>query len=392
VIAMARPDISGVEIELVNRVLRSDFLSMGRMVEGFERAIADYVGSPHAVAVSSGTAGLHALIRAYGIGPGDEVITSSFSFVATGNCILYENATPVFVDIEPEYLGLDPELVEAAITPRTKAILAVDAFGHPCRLRELGAIARAHGLVLIDDACEALGSELDGMRLGDPKLADAAVFAFFPNKQITTGEGGMIVTGDEHVARLCRSLRNQGRGEGDRWLHHERLGYNYRLDEMSAAVGLGQLMRIGELLARRDHVARLYAECLAGLDCARVQPVAPGVKMSWFVYVVRLDPSVDRDAVMDSLAARGVPSRPYFHPIHLQPFYRERFGFRGGELPVTEAAGRSCLALPFHSRLGADEVETVAITLAGATKSAATSDRYRGVREVAEARSHIAGR
>ena len=370
-VVLARPDISGVEIGLVNQVLRSDFLSMGQMVQDFERALAGYVGSPHAVAVSSGTAGLHALIRAYGIGPGDEVITSSFSFVATGNCILYENATPVFVDVEPESLGLDPELVEAAITTRTKAILPVDAFGHPCRLRELETIARAHGLVLIDDACEALGSELDGVRLGNPKLADAAVFAFFPNKQITTGEGGMIVTGDEHLARLCRSLRNQGRGEGDRWLYHERLGYNYRLDEMSAAVGLGQLMRIGELLARRDHVARLYSQHLAGLDWVRVQPVAPGVKMSWFVYVVRLDPSLDRDAVMAYLAARGVPSRPYFHPIHLQPFYRERFGFRGGELPVTEAAGRSCLALPFHTGIAVDEVRAVVAALLDAVEARA---------------------
>jgi len=237
---------------------------MGRMTDEFERALAAYVGAPHAVAVSSGTAGLHILVRALGIGPGDEVITTSFSFVATANVILYESATPVFADIEPDHLAMDPEQVEAAITPRTKAILAMDPFGHPCRLDHLRDIARRHGLHLIDDSCEALGAELGGVKLGHPDLADGAVFAFFPNKQITTGEGGMIVTGDESLDRLCRSLRNQGRGEGEKWLLHERLGYNYRIDEMSAAVGLGQLMRIEELLAKRERVAALYTERLAG--------------------------------------------------------------------------------------------------------------------------------
>jgi len=322
---------------------------MGRMTEDFERALAAYVGAPHAMAVSSGTAGLHILVRALGIGPGDEVITTSFSFVATANVILYENATPVFVDIEPEHLAMDPEQVEAAITPRTKAILAMDPFGHPCRLDRLRDIARRHGLHLIDDSCEALGAELGGMRLGHPDLADAAVFAFFPNKQITTGEGGMIVTGDEALARLCRSLRNQGRGEGENWLLHERLGYNYRIDEMSAAVGLGQLMRIEELLAKRERVATLYTERLAAVEG-----------------VTRLDPAVDRDAVMVRLAQKGIPTRPYFHPIHLQPYYRERFGFREGMLPVTEVAGRSCLALPFHGGLAPEEVDAVASILAEA--------------------------
>ncbi len=358
-IAMARPDIGELEIELVNRVLRSDFLSMGQMTVEFERDLAAYVGSPHAVAVSSGTAGLHTLVRALGIGPGDEVVTSSFSFVASSNVLLYEGARPVFADIEPEYLCLDPDAVEAAITPRTRAILTVDVFGHPCRLDRLGDIARAHGLHLIDDACEALGAELGGVRLGHPSLATAAVFAFFPNKQITTGEGGMVVTGDACLARLCRSLRNQGRGEGGEWLLHERLGYNYRMDELSAAVGVGQLRRIGELLGKRDRVAELYSRRLAGVGGVTVPPVAPGVRMSWFVYVVRLDPAIDRDAVRRHLADRGIPTRPYFHPIHLQPFFRERFGHREGELPVTERAGRTCLALPFHGRLTPEEVDTV---------------------------------
>jgi len=362
-IPLARPDIGELEIELVNRVLRSETLSLGPMAEEFERSLAAYVGAPHAVAVSSGTAGLHVVLAALGLGPGDEVVTTSFSFVATANAVLYERARPVFVDVEPEYLCLDPDLVAAAITPRTRAILAVDVFGHPARLDRLREVARAHGIALVDDACEALGSELGGVRLGDPALADAAVFAFYPNKQMTTGEGGMVVTADLELARLCRSLRNQGRGEGTGWLVHERLGYNYRMDEMSAALGLGQLRRLEELLAARTRVAGLYAERLAGVEGIRLPQVAPDVRMSWFVYVVRLDPSFDRDRVMAYLASRGIASRPYFQPIHLQPFYRERFGYRGGELPVTEAAGRSCLALPFYGLMTADQVDTVATAL-----------------------------
>ncbi|HSW09641.1 MAG TPA: DegT/DnrJ/EryC1/StrS family aminotransferase [Bacillota bacterium] len=360
---MARPDIGELEIQLVNRVLRSDFLSMGEMTREFERALAEYVGAPHAVAVSSGTAGLHCLVRSLELGPGDEVVTTSFSFVASSNVLLYEGVRPVFADIESEQLCLDPDLVEAALTPRTRAILAVDVFGHPCRLDRLKEIADDHGIPLIDDACEALGAEVEGVKLGTPRQADAAVFAFFPNKQITTGEGGMVVTGDDRIAAMCRSLRNQGRGEGDHWLTHERLGYNYRLDELSAALGVGQLRRIEELLERRDRVVELYRQRLTRVPGVKIYPVAPGVRMSWFVYVVRLDAAVDRDRVAGQLAVQGIPTRPYFQPIHLQPFYRERFGYRGGELPVTEAAGRSCLALPFHTRLAAEEVEAVAAAL-----------------------------
>jgi perosamine synthetase len=360
---MARPDVGEVEIELVNRVLRSDFLSMGEMTQEFERALAEYVGAPHAVAVASGTAGLHCLVRCFNLGPGDEVITTSFSFVASSNVLLYEGARPVFADIEPAQLCLDPDLVEEAITPRTRAILAVDVFGHPCRLDRLKVIADRHGIPLIDDACEALGAEMNGLKLGGPDQASAAVFAFFPNKQITTGEGGMVVTADSHIAAMCRSLRNQGRGEGDQWLLHERLGYNYRIDELSAALGVGQLRRIEELLEHRDQVVDLYRQRLSRVPGVKTYPVAPGMKMSWFVYVVRLDAAIDRDRVARHLASRGIPTRPYFQPIHLQPFYRERFGYRGGELPVTEAAGRSCLALPFHTRLTSNEVDKVAAAL-----------------------------
>ncbi|MBE3573593.1 MAG: DegT/DnrJ/EryC1/StrS family aminotransferase [Moorella humiferrea] len=374
-IPLSRPDITEKEINLVNEVLHSTFLAMGPKMLEFEEAVASYVGRKFAVAVNSGTSGLHLLIKAYGIGEGDEVITTPFSFIASSNCILYERARPVFVDIEPETGNIDPELIESAITPRTKAILPVDAFGQPARLDVIRDIARRHGLVVIEDACEALGSEYKGERTGSGSFADAAVFAFYPNKQITTGEGGMIVTDDARVAGLCRSLRNQGRGEGGLWLNHERLGYNYRLDELSAALGLAQMGRIEEIIAKRQQVAELYNQRLAQIPGIRLPYIAPEVtRMSWFVYVIRV--GVDepapakqaavRERVMQRLQAAGIGCRPYFTPIHLQPFYRSQFGYREGDFPVTEAFGRTSIAIPFHNNLTAVEVDYVASTLAEA--------------------------
>ncbi|AOQ23327.1 GDP-perosamine synthase [Moorella thermoacetica] len=374
-IPLSRPDITEKEIVLVNEVLRSTFLALGPKMVEFEEAVARYVGRKFAVAVNSGTSGLHLLIKAYGIGEGDEVITTPFSFIASSNCILYERARPVFVDIEPETGNIDPNLIEEAITPRTKAILPVDAFGQPARLDVIRDIARRHGLVVIEDACEALGSEYKGEKTGSGSFADAAVFAFYPNKQITTGEGGMIVTDDARVAGLCRSLRNQGRGEGGLWLNHERLGYNYRLDELSAALGLAQMGRIEEIITKRKQVAELYNQRLAQIPGIRLPYIAPEVtRMSWFVYVIRV--GVDepapakqaavRDHVMRRLQAAGIGCRPYFTPIHLQPFYRSQFGYREGDFPVTEAFGRTSIAIPFHNNLTAAEVDYVASTLAEA--------------------------
>jgi len=368
-IPLSRPDITDTEIELVNDVLRSPFLALGPKMVQFEEVVASYVGRKYGVAVNSGTSGLHLLIKAYGIGEGDEVITTPFSFVASSNCILYERARPVFVDIEPETGNIEPALIEAAITPRTKAILPVDAFGQPARLDIIRDIARRHGLVVIEDACEALGSEYKGERTGNGSYADAAVFAFYPNKQITTGEGGLIVTDDERVAQLCRSMRNQGRGEGGVWLNHERLGYNYRLDELSAALGVAQMGRIEEIIAKRQQVAELYNQRLAQIPGIRLPYIAPEVtRMSWFVYVIQVgvdEPvpakqAVLRERVMQRLQAAGIGCRPYFTPIHLQPFYRSQFGFREGDFPVTEAFGRTSIAIPFHNNLTPAEVEYVA--------------------------------
>ncbi|MGI9860922.1 DegT/DnrJ/EryC1/StrS family aminotransferase [Moorella naiadis] len=374
-VPLSRPDITSKEIDLVNKVLCSPFLALGPKMMAFEEVVASYVGRKYGIAVNSGTSGLHLLIKAYGISEGDEVITTPFSFIASSNCILYERARPVFVDIESETGNIDPNLIEEAITPRTKAILPVDAFGQPARLEVIRDIGRRHGLVVIEDACEALGSEYKDEKTGSGIFADAAVFAFYPNKQITTGEGGMVVTDDEQVAGLCRSLRNQGRGEGGVWLNHERLGYNYRLDELSAALGLAQMGRIEEIIAKRQQVAELYNRKLAQIPGIRLPYIAPEVtRMSWFVYVIRVGVDVltpdkqaaVRDRVMQHLQDAGIGCRPYFTPIHLQPFYRSQFGYREGDFPVTEAFGRTSIAIPFHNNLTAAEVDYVASTLAEA--------------------------
>ena len=358
-VPLSRPDITDLEVAAVEQALRSPFLSMGSEVERFEAAIATYVGSRFGIAVNSGTSGLHLLIRAFGIGEGDEVITTPFSFVASSNCILYERARPAFVDVEPDTLNINPDAIEAAITPRTKAILPVDAFGHPARLDEIKGTAERHGLRVIEDSCESLGSRYKGLMAGSPSYCDGAVFAFYPNKQITTGEGGMIVTADEETARLCRSMRNQGRGEANIWLSHERLGYNYRLDEMSAALGVAQMQRIEDILTKRARVAAEYEKRLSRLQGVQTPRPAAEVDISWFVYVIRLDERINRDRVMQHLLDNGVGCRPYFTPIHLQPFYREQFGYKEGDFPETERAGRTCLAIPFHNNLTDVEVDYV---------------------------------
>lgn len=356
-VPMSGPDIGEREIELVNQVLRSGWLSLGPLAPRFEQAVADYLGVRHAVAVSSGTAGLHLAMIAAGVGAGDEVITTPFSFVASANAAIYERAKPVFVDIDPLTLNLDPNRIEAAITPKTRAIVPVDAFGQACDLPAILAIARRHNLVVIDDACEALGGAWDGVPVG--RAADLAVFAFYPNKQMTTGEGGMIVTDNDDYAELCRSLRNQGRGPDNTWLDHVRLGYNYRLDELSAALGVAQMERLDELLAKRATVAGWYNALLAGIDGVEPPSLSPRATMSWFVYVVRFARGLDRNAIKARLAEVGIASRPYFVPIHLQPYIAEQFGYRRGDFPVTEDAGDHCLALPFRSTQTTAETEYV---------------------------------
>jgi len=363
VISMSSPDLEGSDVQAVSDVLGSGRLALGPHAEEFERLIAEYVGVDHCIAVSSGTAALHLIVAALGIGAGDEVLVPSFTFAASVNAFLYEGAAPVFVDIEPDTYNIDPADLERRITPSTKAIMAVDVFGHPAEWDEILRIVDKHGLKVIDDSCEALGAEFKGRKLG--AFGDAAAFAFYPNKQITTGEGGMIATDNAEVARLCRSLRNQGRAEMGAWLEHERLGYNYRMDEMSAALGVSQFKRIDDFLERRERVARRYTERLQGLDWVRPPAAKPHVRMSWFVYVVTLAERLQRDEVMRQMEAQGVPARGYFSPVHLQPYILKRFGSRV-DLPVTEEIAQRTIALPFHNKLSDEQIDQVVAALARA--------------------------
>ncbi len=390
-IPMSAPDIGQREREAVAAVLDTPRLSMGPELEAFEAAVAEYTGAHVAVAVSSGTAGLHLCVRAADIQEGDWVLTTPFSFVASSNVLLYERAIPVFVDVEAGSGNIDPVAVAQAVAdlqtggraasrwlPRQgvgsrgtlKAILAVDVFGQPADYDALGAIAHEHDLVLLEDSCEALGANFRGRPAGT--LGDAGVFAFYPNKQITTGEGGVIITDHDDWGEMLRSLRNQGRAPGDTWLEHTYLGYNYRMDELSAALGRVQMERLEELLGRRERVAGWYAERLAEIPEVEPPYVGPDTtRMSWFVFVVRLAPGIGREAVADQLSRAGVPSRPYFVPIHLQPFYRERFGYRPGDYPVTEDLGRRSLALPFSGVMSETQVDYVCAALHEAVREQA---------------------
>jgi perosamine synthetase len=355
-IPLSRPNLTGLEAEYVNKVLRSDFLSNGPMIREFEARLAVTAGTQYAVAVSSGTAALHLILLSLGIKPGDEVITTPFSFIASANCILYVGATPVFCDISPDDMNLNPELIESKISPRTKAILVVHVFGIPARMDEIRAIASKNNLYVIEDACEAIGAKLNERPAGGIGIAGA--FAFYPNKQITTGEGGAIVTNNSSVAETVRCLANQGREAGDHWLCHSYLGYNYRLDELSAALGCAQLERLTEILAARARTANLY-----GNELAKELPVitpdsrlSGNIKVSWFVYVVRFCNHHVRESVTRHLKDLGIETRPYFPAIHLQPLYRKLFGYTEGSFPVTESVAETSLALPFYTGMPDDQV------------------------------------
>jgi len=365
-IPLARPNISQTEIDAVVSVLRTPNLSLGPKLEEFEAAFAEYCGTAEAVACSSGTAGLHLAVEAVGVKPGDEVITTPFSFVASANCVLMAQARPVFVDIDARTWNIDPRLIEPAITRKTTAIIPVDVFGQVADMDTVLAVARNRGLAVIEDACEALGGRYKGRAAGS--LGDVGVFGFYPNKQITTGEGGMIVTDDVELARLCRSGRNQGRDEAGGWLNHARLGYNYRLSEVQCALGLAQLRRIEEIMAARRRVAALYRERLADESRVVMQVIADDVEMSWFVFVVRLSDEHgrgDRDRILEGLTKHGIGCSNYFTPIHLQPLYTERFGHKAGEFPVCEALSARTIALPFHHELTEGDVDTVCSELRG---------------------------
>jgi len=355
-IPLARPVIGETEIERVLEVLRSGRLSLGPLLAEFEREFGRAVGAAHASAVSSGTAGLHLALRAAGVSDGDEVVTSPLSFVASANVVVYERATPVFADIDPVTFNLDPEAAAAAVTGRTTALLPVHLFGYPA---DLGAFERL-GLPIVEDACEALGAiDADGVPVGG--RGHPAVFGFYANKQITTGEGGMVATADAAVKERLDSERNQGRAPDMDWLDHDRLGFNYRLSEVACALGLAQLEHLDALIAGRARVAAAYAETLADIDGVELPcPERGRVRRGWFVYVVQLPRDVDRDSTVRALAARGIPSKPYFPAVHLMSYYREQFGHKEGEFPVCEDVAARSIALPFFPDMTESQVEQVA--------------------------------
>ncbi len=362
-IPLARPLVGEREEELVVATLRSRQLALGPRLPAFEAALGARLGAAHVSAVSSGTAALHLGIRAAGVRAGDEVVTTPFSFVASANCLLYEDARPVFCDIDPRTLNVDPDAVEAAVGARTTGLLPVHIFGYPADMPALERLARARKLWIVEDACEALGAvHADGRPVG--ARGNLATFGFYPNKQLTTGEGGALVSPTAERKRRVDSERNQGRAPDMGWLDHDRLGFNYRLSELACALGLAQLERLDDLLAARARVAARYTEALAGIEGLELPCADAGGELrSWFVYVVGLPERVDRDATITALRERGIESKPYLPAIHLMSFYRERFGHREGEFPVCERVARRSLALPFHPELGDAHVERVAASL-----------------------------
>ena len=386
-VPMSSPDLTDAERQAVMGVLSTPHLSMGSKIQEFEAAFCRMTGSKHAIGVNSGTAGLHLCVRAAGVEPGDLVITTPFSFVSSTNVLIYEQAVPVFVDVNPRTGNIDPAQVREAAADLTaggkaarrwlprkgvpdsthpkqlKAILPVDVFGQPADMDPVNDVARIYGLKVIEDACEALGAEYNGRKAGT--LGDYGVFAFYPNKQITTAEGGLIVTADDKAAELMLALRNQGRAVGDTWLQHTYLGYNYRLDEMSAALGVVQMGRLAELLSHRNQVATWYNERLG--EISGVNPPSIEItttQVSWFVYVVQFSHDIDRDATAKALIEKGIPVRPYFLPIHLQPYMVERYGYRKGDYPATETLGEQGLALPFSGKMSEEQVEFICKNLA----------------------------
>ena len=358
---LSRPDITQAEIDAVAEVLRTPNLSLGPKLDEFEEAFEKYTGRKYAIAVNSGTSGLYLALKSLGLGPGDEVLTTPFTFICSTTTIMMVGATPVFVDIDPVSLNIDPDKIEEKITERTKAILPVDVFGNPWGMDKVRDIAAKHNLAMVEDSCEAIGSKLNGQMAGT--FGTFGFFAFYPNKQMTTGEGGMILTDDDELAELCISYRNQGRGKGGGWLAHARLGYNFRLSDINCAMGIVQLSRLNELVEKRREIARMYHEVLEGED-RLIVPVEPeGSVMSWFVFVVRIaDENVtidQRNAVLKNLLGRGIQVSNYFPPVYLQPFIKDEYGLKEGDFPITDAVCKSTIALPFHTKLTREDIELV---------------------------------
>lgn len=359
-IHLSRPDVTEKEIQAVADVLRTPNLSLGPKLPEFENEFAKYIGTKRAVAVNSGTSALYLCLLSLGIGPGDEVITTPFTFISTSNVVIMTGAKPVFADIDPVTMNIDPVLIERKITKKTKAIMPVEVFGNPAGFDKICKIADKHKLTVVEDSCEALGSSLNGQKAGT--FGKMSCFAFYPNKQITTGEGGMILTDDDNLADMCVSLRNQGRGKTGAWLSHERLGYNFRLSDINCALGLVQLSRIDEISRKRKQVAKWYQQSLAGDDRFIVPMDPPGCDVNWFVFVVRLADRFNRqnrEAVLQKMRDAGIQVSNYFTPVHLQKFMVEKFGFKPGDFPVTESIADRTIALPYYNNLAKDEVAIV---------------------------------
>lgn len=395
-IPLSNPDITDLEKEKILEVLNTPNLSLGPKLLEFEKKFANYIGSKYATAVNSGTSGLHLCMKSLDIKDGDEVLTTPFSFISSANCILFERGKPVFVDINPKTLNIDENKLEDEIKElinkksKLKAILPVHIFGRPCEIDEIMEMAQQYELKVIEDPCEAIGAEylsklklktqsskLVTVRSEEHKeikkmwrkvgtFGDCGVFAFYPNKQITTGEGGMIVTDDENIYKLCRSMRNQGRSDNGGWLQHERLGYNYRISDINCALGIAQLERIDEILTKREKVAKLYNERLRKIEELIIPQFEDNKKISWFVYVVRLIDKYkrrDRDSILNKLKERGIGCSNYFSPIHLQPFYKRMFGYKKGDYPITEMVSERTIALPFYNNLKEEQIDYVCESL-----------------------------
>ena len=361
-IPLSRPDITSIEKKYVNEVLDSGQLSMGGKTELFEKQFINRFNANYAVAMNSGTSALHVAVKSLGLQAGEEVITTPYSFIASGNCLVYEGVKPVFVDIDPLTLNMDTSKIEKSITPNTKAILAVHIFGQPCNMDEIMRLANKYNLSVIEDACEAIGAKWSGKAVG--LIGDVGVFAFYPNKQITTGEGGVLVTNNKNIYEISQALRNQGRSLTSEWLNHEYIGYNYRMSELQAAVGLGQMERLDEILQKREQVAKQYIQLIDHYKLP-VLTLNHGkdFRMSWFVFIIILEEKVNRNEIIHYLSSKGIQSKPYFPSIHLQPSFKKKFGFQVGDFPLSEAMSERTLAIPFHTNLTFDEQIFVIQTL-----------------------------
>jgi len=366
-IPLSNPDITNLERKEILKVLKTPYLALGPKLKEFEKKIAQYIGTKYAVAVNSGTSGLHLLIQALGIKKGDEVITTPFSFIASANCILYEGARPIFVDIDPSTLNIDPDKIEKAITKKTKAMVIVDVFGHPADWDQILKIAKKYKLKIIEDSCEAIGaqyySKIKRKWIKCGNFGQAAIFSFYPNKQITTGEGGIIVTNNKKIAEICQSMANQGRKiKNSQWLEHIRLGYNYRMSELQAALGLAQISRINEILKKREKVAKIYNKYLAEIPEIKIPYTASWAKISWFVYVIQLSKKYhrkDRDQIINNLKKAGIQCSNYFQSIHLQPLYKKLFNYKRGSFPIAESISDRTIALPFYNSLTETKIKYI---------------------------------